>query len=139
MARVKIHVPDIQFTSIPLQVRITDINYGNHLANNALVGLLHEARMQWLKSGGFSELDGNGGGLIMADLAVEYKQQLFWADNVDCLTGADVTSAKSFDMYYKLISQNKVAALAKTGMVYFDYQLGKVANIPADFAAFLKG
>ena len=30
----------------PLTVRVTDMNYGRHLGHDALVSLLHEARMQ---------------------------------------------------------------------------------------------
>ena len=50
MARIKIELPDnFPFTtSIP--VRITDINYGGHVGNDTVLSIIHEARMQFLKS-----------------------------------------------------------------------------------------
>ncbi len=44
MPRVELELPErFQFvTEIPL--RITDINYGGHLGNDALLSLLHEAQ-----------------------------------------------------------------------------------------------
>ena len=40
-----------------LPVRITDVNYGQHVGNDALLGLLHEARLQYLRQLAFSEQD----------------------------------------------------------------------------------
>ena len=54
MARIKIAVPP-QFTfSTQIPVRITDINYGGHLGNDALLALLHEARVQFLRRYGYT-------------------------------------------------------------------------------------
>ena len=36
--------------SFKLNVRINDLNYGNHLAFNSLAGMLQEANVSWLKS-----------------------------------------------------------------------------------------
>lgn len=48
MPRVKVALPvSFPFTT-QLPVRITDINYGAHLGNDALLGLLHEARIHFL-------------------------------------------------------------------------------------------
>ena len=73
MARIKIIIPEKIITQIIIPVRITEINYGNHLGNDALVSILHEARMQWLSQLGYTELNIENTGLIMSDLAVEYK------------------------------------------------------------------
>lgn len=132
MARVKIELPEKRLAEIKLSVRITDINYGNHLGNDALVGILHEARVQWLSHHNFSELNIEGVGLIMADLAVVYKNESFYGDELTIgIYSGDITTV-SFELYYSLNNQqNKIIAQAKTGMVCFDYQLKKVASIPA--------
>ena len=44
MARVKIEFPETTLFTHELSVRITDLNYGNHLAHDSLISLLHEAR-----------------------------------------------------------------------------------------------
>jgi len=35
-------------------VQLTDTNYGNHVGHDTVMGLLHEARVQWLMSVGLS-------------------------------------------------------------------------------------
>ena len=51
------------FHTVELPVRITDINYGQHLGNDRLFALLHEARIQFLSQWGFSEIDAGGAGV----------------------------------------------------------------------------
>ncbi len=63
MARIKIEIPSLKLTEIKIPVRITDVNYGNHVGNDAFVSIIHEARLQWLKQKGFSELNFGGTGL----------------------------------------------------------------------------
>lgn len=77
MARIKIDMPEDKLAEIKIPVRISDINYGNHVGNDAFVSIIHEARAQWLQQEGYTELDFAGTGLIMSDLAVEFKMKLF--------------------------------------------------------------
>ena len=58
-----------------LTVQVGDVNYGGHLANDAVLRLCHEVRMRWLATLGWSEMDAGGAGLIMADAAVQYLAQ----------------------------------------------------------------
>ena len=132
MARIKIVVPENILATIDIPVRITDINYGNHLANDALVGILQEARMLWLKQFSYSELNIEGLGLIMGDLAVEYKNESFYGDELTIALYVAEVSKVSFELYYSLSNQNdKIIAKAKTGMVCYNYQQKKIAEIPA--------
>jgi hypothetical protein len=45
MPRLKLELPAGFPFRTTLTVRVTDLNYGNHLGNDALLGLLHEARV----------------------------------------------------------------------------------------------
>jgi acyl-CoA thioesterase FadM len=132
MARIKLSLPENFSFSTQLPVRITDINYGNHLGNDAVLGLLHEARMQFLNAAGYSELDLAGVGLIMADVAIEFKAEAFYGDVVTAFVAAGDFSKIGFDLYYKLVKSETetVVAVAKTGMVCFDYKKRKVAAVP---------
>ena len=49
MARVKLDLPDDFTYSTQLDVRVTEINYGNHVGNDRMVSLLHEARLRYLR------------------------------------------------------------------------------------------
>lgn len=143
MARIRLLIPDQKIFSTEIPVRITDINYGDHLGNDALVSIIHEARMQWLASLHYTELNIEKAALIMADLAVEYKAESFYGDAllIDIFIG-EITKV-SFDIYYEISTfrNNKKTLIsrAKTGMVCFDYVSKKVMSIPEKFASIING
>lgn len=139
MARVKVIIPKKIIAEIIIPVRITDINYGNHLGNDALVSMLHEARVQWLSKIGYTELNIESTGLIMSDLAVEYKNEAFYGDELNIAIAIGEIGGVSFELYYHISNQHhKEIAKAKTGMVCYDYTAKKVAAIPARFLAFIQ-
>lgn len=136
MARIQLTLPETFAFSTTLPVRITDLNYGNHLGNDAVLALLHEARMQFLSSMGYTELNLEGLGLLMADAAIEFKAEAFYGDALTAdVTAGDFTRV-GFDVYYRLHNQaeKKIVVQAKTGMVCFDYTARKLASVPAAFA-----
>jgi acyl-CoA thioester hydrolase len=134
MPRIKLEIPPHTIATITIPVRITDINYGNHLGNDAFVAIVHEARVQWLQQYGYTELNIEGTGLILADLAVEFKAESFYGDVIAVNIAAGEITKVSFELYYQLSTQrnniNIVLALAKTGMVSYDYAEKKIIAIP---------
>ena len=139
MARVKLNIPENTLAVVKIPVRITDINYGNHLGNDALISIVHEARVQWLKQYNYTELNIEGAGLIMSDLAVEYKAESFYGDILSIKISAAEISTVSFELYYHIFNQyNKEIAKAKTGMVCYNYDLKKVAPVPKELVAVLQ-
>ena len=135
MARIELNLPDDFSFSTDVCVRISDINYGNHLGNDALLSLVHEARLQFLQSRGFSELDIDGCGLILTDAVIVYKSQGFHGDLLTILAAVGDFTKYGCDFFYKVIRKNggKEVARAKTGIVFFDYNRQKVAPVPAAF------
>lgn len=133
MGRIKIDLPDkFSFTAL-IPVRITDVNYGGHVGNDAILSIIHEGRTQFLKQFDFSEMDCGGVSLIMSDVAVEFKHELFYGETVSISIATGYVSRVAFDMFYKLeknLAEKKVlVAVAKSGMVCFNYQTKKVATI----------
>jgi acyl-CoA thioester hydrolase len=102
MARIKIEFPEKIIASVPIRVRIGDINYGNHVGNDAFVSIIHEARVQWLKQHNLSELNVGGAGLIMSDLAIEFKNESFYGDIIEVKLGAGEILRVSFELFYQL-------------------------------------
>jgi acyl-CoA thioesterase FadM len=132
MARIQLQLPD-QFTfSTALPLRITDLNYGGHVGNDTILTLLHEARVRFLHHFGYTELAFDGVSLIMADAGIEFKSELFYGDELTALVAPHDGSRVGFDIYYKLVKgpAQAVVALAKTGMVCFDYTTKKVVRLP---------
>ena len=141
MARIKLIIPEKKVFSVIIPVRISDINFGNHVGNDALVSIVHEARMQWLASGNYSELNIGGPGLIMSDLAVEYKAESFYGDILSVGIAVGEVQKISFEVYYEISAERSgkevLIANAKTGMVCYDYEAKKVAMMTEGFVAFL--
>lgn len=134
MSRIKLVIPDTAIATCTIPIRIGDINYGNHVGNDAFVSIIHESRVRWLTEHGYSELNAGGTGLIMADLAVEFRNESFYGDIVDIKLAAGNLSRVSFDLFYELTVQRNgeriLLANAKTGMVCFDYGVKKISAIP---------
>jgi YbgC/YbaW family acyl-CoA thioester hydrolase len=134
MARIKLDIPQYIIASFKIPVRITDINYGNHVSNDAFVSIIHEARVQWLQQHNYTELNIEGTSLILADLAVEYKSEGFYGDIIEIKISAGEISRVSFELFYQLSTQRNnteiILVHAKTGMVCYDYTLKKVMSIP---------
>ena len=82
MSRIKIQLPEsFSFVTV-IPIRITDLNYGNHVGNDSILSLMHEARVQFLANYGLAELEFEGVGLIMSDVGIEYKAELKYGDAI---------------------------------------------------------
>ena len=77
MSRIKLQMPQQFSFSTTIAIRISDINYGNHVGYDAVLSLIHEARVQYLASNNFTELQCGGVGLIMSDAGIEFKKEIF--------------------------------------------------------------
>jgi acyl-CoA thioesterase FadM len=92
--------------------------------------------MQYLKQFGYTELELSGIGLIMADAGIEFKNELFYGETVIVSVACGSFSKVAFDIYYKLEKETdgskKLVAVAKTGMVGYDYNNKKIAAIPEE-------
>jgi len=134
MPRIKISLPSHFHFSCIIPVRVTDINYGGHAGNDALLGMIHEARVQFLHRMGYTEFSMEGVGLIMADAAIEFKNEVFMGDTLLVGVATGDFQRVGFDLYYRVEKetegQKAPVVFAKTGMVCFDYTLRKIAPIP---------
>lgn len=139
MARIKLEKPAGFVFETNIRIRITDINYGGHLGNDALLSILHEARLQFLRQAGYSELNIEGVGLIMSDVAIEFKQEAFYGDTLIVKMVAHDFNRVGFEIFYQLEKQTEstptLVALAKTGMICYNYTAKKVAALPASVPA----
>jgi acyl-CoA thioesterase FadM len=132
MPRVRLKPLDHYPFSIKIFVRVTDLNYGGHLGNDSLLSLVHEARMTFLSSHGFSELDCGGVSLTMGDAVVVYQGEAYAGDELNIEVAAGEPSKSGFRFFYRLTrsSDGQKIALAETGMVCFDYKAKKIIPLP---------
>ena len=137
MARIKIDLPDKFFFTTTIPIRITDINFGGHVGNDTILSIIHESRAKFLTHHGYHELDLAGVGTIMSDVAIEYKSQTYYGDEIIASVAVGEITKVAFDLFYKLEKRSKegkliTVALAKTWMVCYDYDQKKVAAIPEE-------
>lgn len=130
MARLSIALPEIFTFSTTISIRITDINYGGHLGNDSVLSLVHEARMQFLNSMGYTEMNCGGIGLIMTDAAIEFKREVFYGELITISVAAINFTKKSFELFYKMEKQQAektvLVAVVKTSMLGYDYSAKKI-------------
>jgi acyl-CoA thioester hydrolase len=143
MARIKLVPPGHFSFSTTIPVRITDLNYGGHVGNDAILSLVHEARMQYLNNYGFNELQFDTASLIMSDAAIEFRSEAFYGDVLTVFVTAGEFSRVGFDLFYKFTKKDGekeiLVALVKTGMICFDYTARKVVTVPERALQLLKG
>lgn len=131
MSRIRITLPSSFPFTATIPVRITDLNYGNHVGNDAILSIIHEARMQFLTHHGFTELNCGGVGLIMSDVGIEFKKEVFYGDVLAVNIAATEFSSIGFDLYYQLLKTDQtIVAAAKTGMICYNYEQKKIAQVP---------
>jgi acyl-CoA thioesterase FadM len=135
MARVKLELPNHFDFSTELTVRISDVNYGGHLGNDAVLSLMHEARVQFLNHYGYTELDIEGAGIIMADSVIVYKAEGFHGDRLIAEVAVGEIQNASCDFFYLLTNKEteKEIARGKTGIVFYNYGTKKSMSVPAKF------
>ena len=136
MARVEVNIPAHIHFEANISVRITDMNYGAHLGNDALLSILHEARLQLLNHFGYTEMELGGASLIMADVAINYKGESFYGDTLTIKMAFDDLNKYGFDISYHVLNQDgKEVARAKTGMLCFNYRARKLMSLPDEVRA----
>jgi len=135
MPRIKIAIPDKFIYNTDIPIRITDINYGGHLGNDSLLSIIHEARLRFLNHHNYSESNVEGVGIIMIDSAIQYKSEGFYGDELLIEIAVNDFSGIGCDFVYRLKNKksNKEIAVAKTGIVFFDYEKRKTAQVPSEF------
>lgn len=139
MNRIKLNLPDQFPFATTLHIRVTDLNYGGHVGNDSFLSLIQEARQQYLLSFGYRELSVGSVGLIMADVAIEFKKELNYGDEVRISVKATDFDKLGFDLFYKMeVMQDAewvLAGKAKTGMMCYDYNAGKKVSVPEEVIA----
>ena len=135
MPRIRIDLPDRFPFATELPIYINHINYGNHLDNAALLMLVSEARVRFFQWLGYSELDVEGVGVIVADAAVQYRSEAFHGETLRIEIAADDFNKYGCDFVWRISAGEREVARGKHGMMFFDYRERKPAPVPPAFSA----
>lgn len=135
MPRIKLDVPKNFHFTTEIPIRISDINYGGHLGNDSVLSLLHEARLRMLIEHGWTELNVENVGIIMSDSVVVYKSEAFYGESLRIQIAVKDFSNYGCDIYYLVREREsgREVVHAKTGIVFFNYEIRKLAPVPEKF------
>jgi acyl-CoA thioester hydrolase len=143
MPKTKLVLPDRFPFTTHLPVRVTDLNYGGHVGNDSILSLIHEIRVQFLVHHGYEEFNLAGAGLIMTDVAIEFRNELFYGDILWASVAAAEFSRVGFELYYKLEKKSGekmlTVAVSRTGMICYDYKAKKIVSVPKEVCTKLLG
>ena len=137
MPRVTIDLPERFAFATELAICIGHINYGNHLDNAQLIALVSEARVRFLSSLGYSELDIEGLGIVVADVAAQYRSEGRHGETLVIEMAATEFSRAGCDFVWRVRERDsgREVARGKHGIVFFDYALRRPAAVPPAFRA----
>lgn len=133
MERIKLDFPaEAVIHRHPMTVRVTDMNYGRHLGHDALVSLLHEARMQAFATLDLLEWDMQGYPSLVADLAVQYQSEARWPDALMVATAVPEPQGKALTIYQRVYQADsqQVVATARINQLLIDLASGRPVEIP---------
>ena len=135
MARIKMEFPGKHVFSTEIPLRISDINYGGHLGHDSILSLTHEARVRFFYGLGFTELEVDGPGIILSDVAIVYRSEGFYGDVVVIDIAVCDFTKYGCDLVYRVSNKEtgKEIATAKTGIVFMNYAERAVAPVPEKF------
>lgn len=143
MARMEIDLPDKFIYQTELAVRASDINYGGHVGNDAILSLIQEVRILFYRSLGIRDevsIEGKVGQII-TDASLIYKSESFLGDVLVFEIAISGYNKYGFDMYYQIFNKEtgREVARGRTGILCFDYERRKVVSIPQTFLDKLHG
>lgn len=142
MAKLSFAVPETFGFSTDIALLRGHINAGNHLGNDALIGLLNEARGRFLAECGVRE-GGRDDGLAMvnADMAVRYLSEAHYGETLRFAVAANDFHRCGFDIAYRVsdVATGRLVAEAKTAHLVMSPQTGRAVDAPEQMIAALKG
>lgn len=134
MPRIRVDKPKNYVFLTELPVRISDINYGGHLGHDAVLPFTHEARVRFLNTLNYTEMDFGGPGIVLSGVMIEYINETFYGDTIRIKIAVSGFHKNGLDLVYQLENKDKDIPIARvlTSIIFFDYEIRKVVRTPAE-------
>ena len=143
MPRITIGLPEKFIFTTNIAVRIGDINRGAHVSNVNMLEIVEEARAQFLINLGYTDEVNHvkDAGFIVGDIGIIYKKQTGYGKPIKVEIAAADIKTKSFDLIFRLSDSatGEEIALAKTGILCFDYHTQQVISLPEEMRRKFQG
>ena len=135
MPRIELDLPDCFSFRAEIDVRPSDLDYSGRLSNHALLSLMNEARVKFLRSMGYRDGDVNGAAMVLADGVMVHEAPCFAGDSLGFEITAGAFSRTCCDLFYRITNTrtNSVVARAKTAIEFIDPDSDRVVEVPGEF------
>lgn len=139
MARIEIPLPEQFAFTTELDVYIGHINSGRHLANEALLSLLNEARVRFAAHQARLHPELAALNWINADLGICYKSEVRYGERLAIAIACRDFSRYGCDFVYRVsaVADGRLVAVAKAAMLLFDYDQHRLQEAPAGLPGWL--
>jgi acyl-CoA thioester hydrolase len=135
VARIKLEEQPVYEFRYDLQVQVGHLNYAGHLGHDAVVRIVHEARVHLFHALGASELNlgDDRTGIIMGDLAATYSSEGYLFDELHVDSHIGEIGRSNFRIFHRLMKAGTLIALVETGLIAYDYTSRAIVPIPIAF------
>ena len=128
------------FFSTPVNVLVSHQNYGNHLGYDAVLSLLQEARLRWLKTirADLTEVNiEDGVGWLVKEVHLTYDWEAFHGDEllIELCIGETTKTTLTLEYAVENKTTNKRVCFATTKLVFYHFESSKVARVPVGLLA----
>ena len=91
--------------------------------------------MRFLKHLGYTELDVEGVGIVVADAALQYKSEAFHGEALVFEMAPAEFNKYGCDLVWRATDKasGREVARGKTGIIFFNYETRRPASVPAGF------
>ena len=110
--------------------RFSETDALGHINNTVIPNWFESARIDVFRLFN-EELDLTNWNLIIANLSVDFKKQIYYGFDVDILTSIERIGNSSFVVYQEAVQQNEICASGRVTMVYFNFQTQRPEPIPS--------
>lgn len=108
-----------------IQVRFADTDAFGHLNNSAFAFYVEAARLDF-----FREVAGVSDGLILAHLALDFRKQVRFGEEVVVRTQVERLGSSSITLSQRVYADGEVASEVRSVVVMFDYEAQRPKRIP---------
>ena len=103
-----------------IQLRFADTDALGHINNGSFVVYAETARLAF-----FNEILDSSRSLILAHIAVDFRQQIRFGAQVEVLSWVEKVGSSSVTVMHQILANGEVAGEARAVVVYFDYEAQK--------------
>tara|TARA_A100000171_G_C2133181_1_gene148084 strand:+ start:2113 stop:2529 length:417 start_codon:yes stop_codon:yes gene_type:complete len=115
-----------------MSVRLGDINSGHHLKMTSLLEMCQHVRILFLKKSGSTEQNSKNISVILRHVDCHIASQSYFEDNLRFNLHLRGSDRYTLDLFYVVHnnSTNKKVAHVNENIVFFNYELNKITQIP---------